>query len=71
MSRLFKLGLPLFFALVTFHSGIAQNGKFGYVNSALILSELPEVKQADANLEALQKLALIHEGHRQDRHREV
>ena len=55
MSGLFKLGLPLFFALVAFHSGIAQNGKFGYVNSAVILSEMPEVKQADANLEALQK----------------
>ncbi|MCR9054279.1 MAG: OmpH family outer membrane protein, partial [bacterium] len=29
--------------------------KFGYVNSAAILAEMPEVKQADANLEALQK----------------
>jgi len=29
--------------------------KFGYVNSAALLSELPEVKQADANLEGLQK----------------
>lgn len=29
--------------------------KFGYLNSAALLAELPEVKQADANLESLQK----------------
>lgn len=29
--------------------------KFGYVNSAEILAALPDVKQADSNLEALQK----------------
>ncbi len=34
---------------------VSQAQKFGYVNSAGILSEMPEVKQADANLEALQK----------------
>ena len=34
---------------------ITKAQKFGYVNSAEILSEMPEVKQADANLEALQK----------------
>jgi outer membrane protein len=32
-----------------------QAQKFGYLNSAAILAEMPEVKQADANLEALQK----------------
>lgn len=32
-----------------------QAQKFGYLNSAEILAEMPEVKQADANLEALQK----------------
>ncbi|MEL7123567.1 MAG: OmpH family outer membrane protein, partial [Bacteroidota bacterium] len=32
----------------------AQAQKFGYVNSAKILSELPSVKQAESNLEALQ-----------------
>lgn len=32
-----------------------QAQKFGYVNSTALLSELPEVKQAEANLEALQK----------------
>lgn len=29
--------------------------KFGYINSQALLAEMPEVKQADANLEALQK----------------
>ena len=33
---------------------LAQAQKFGYVNSTAILSEMPKVKQADANLEALQ-----------------
>ncbi|HMQ46380.1 MAG TPA: OmpH family outer membrane protein [Saprospiraceae bacterium] len=32
-----------------------QAQKFGYVNSAAILAEMPEIKQAEANLEALQK----------------
>lgn len=32
----------------------ALSQKFGYLNSQLLLSELPEVKQADANLQALQ-----------------
>lgn len=31
-----------------------QAQKFGYVNSAAILADMAEVKQADANLEALQ-----------------
>ncbi|MGA1543284.1 MAG: OmpH family outer membrane protein [Saprospiraceae bacterium] len=34
---------------------IGQEVKFGFLNSALILAEMPEVKQADANLEALEK----------------
>ena len=29
--------------------------KFGYLNSQAILAELPEVKQSEAELEALQK----------------
>lgn len=32
-----------------------QAQKFGYVNSQEILASMPDVKQADANLEALQK----------------
>jgi outer membrane protein len=39
----------------------AQAQKFGYVNTALLLSELPEVKSADAQLEAYQK-QLVAEG---------
>jgi outer membrane protein len=34
---------------------LVQAQKFGFVNSAAILAEMPEVKQADANLEALQQ----------------
>lgn len=34
---------------------MGQAQKFGYVNSATILTEMPEVKQAEANLEAMQK----------------
>ncbi|MBK7873060.1 MAG: OmpH family outer membrane protein [Saprospiraceae bacterium] len=33
----------------------AQAQKFGYINSNAILAEMPQVKQADATLEALQK----------------
>lgn len=33
----------------------AQAQKFGYINSASIMEEMAEVKQADATLEALQK----------------
>ena len=33
----------------------ASAQKIGYINSAAILAEMPEVKQADSNLEALQK----------------
>lgn len=42
-------------ALLAATAGTLQAQKFGYVNSAAILAEMPEVKQADANLEALQK----------------
>ena len=53
MRRILKIScfLVFFFAMTT--AAVAQ--KFGYVNSTAILSELPDVKQADANLEALQK----------------
>ncbi len=52
MSKL-KISLMLAIALVFTASVQAQ--KFGFVDSAGILEDLPEVKQADANLEALQK----------------
>ena len=42
----------MFFAVVTTQ---LQAQKFGYVRSAEILENFPEVKQAEANLEALQK----------------
>lgn len=53
MSKILKIG-TLILALVAMVTAV-QAQKFGYVNSAAILAEMPEVKQADANLEALQK----------------
>ena len=53
MRKFVKLSILFvaFFAL----TNAVQAQKFGYVSSAAILAELPKVKQADANLEALQK----------------
>jgi|APTNR8051073442_1049403.scaffolds.fasta_scaffold08694_3 outer membrane protein len=52
MRNVLKLALLL--VLLTGASNLAQAQKFGYLNSAAILTEMPEVKQAEANLEALQ-----------------
>ena len=41
--------------LICMMSFSAQAQKFGYVNSTLILSELPAIKSADSELEAYQK----------------
>ncbi len=38
--------------LMVFATAFVNAQKLGYVNSQAILSELPEVKQAEANLEA-------------------
>ena len=53
MKNLFKITCLV--ALFAATAGSLQAQQFGYVNSAAILAEMPEVKQADANLEALQK----------------
>lgn len=53
MKNFLKIS-ALFIAMVC-SVGVIQAQKFGYVNSAAILAEMPKVKQADANLEALQK----------------
>ena len=53
MKNLIKIG-GFFFAMLLMVNTI-QAQKFGYVNSSAILAELPQVKQADAELEALQK----------------
>lgn len=46
----------LFFVCALMISTLSLNAqKFGYVNSALLLSELPEVKAADSELETYQK----------------
>lgn len=44
----------LVFAITVCLAFTAQAQKFGYVNSQAILMELPDVKRADAKLEALQ-----------------
>lgn len=54
MKKLVKISF-LLVAMITMATTAMEAQKFGYVNSALILSEMPEVKQADANLETLQK----------------
>ena len=44
----------LLIGLLAMVAGV-QAQKFGYLNSAAVLSEMPEIKQADSSLEALQK----------------
>ncbi|MCB0578175.1 MAG: OmpH family outer membrane protein [Phaeodactylibacter sp.] len=53
MKRIVKISCLLILALGVGNAVQAQ--KFGYVNSTAILAEMPEVKQMEANLEALQK----------------
>lgn len=52
MKNVLKAGSLLVFLMLIGISVQAQ--KYGYVNSALILSELPEVKQMRSNLESFQ-----------------
>lgn len=52
MKNVLQLALSLVLVVSSFQLTHAQ--KFGYLNSAAILVEMPEVKQAEANLEALQ-----------------
>lgn len=53
MKRILKIS-SLFIVLFCV-AGTVQAQKFGYVNSAALLAEMPEVKQFESNLEALQK----------------
>jgi outer membrane protein len=50
-----SLKLFLVLALCSVLGFSAQAQKFGYLSSAAILQEMPEVKQAEADLEVLQK----------------
>ncbi|MBK8954244.1 MAG: OmpH family outer membrane protein [Saprospiraceae bacterium] len=50
MNKIFSILLFLIATLI----GTTHAQKFGYLNSQLLMSELPEVKQADATLQALQ-----------------
>jgi outer membrane protein len=49
------LQISIFVLLFVVGSTGIHAQKFGYLNSAALLAEMPEVKQANANLEALQK----------------
>lgn len=42
-------------SVLVFSALTLQAQKFGYLNSATLLQEMPEVKEAEANLETLQK----------------
>ena len=53
MKKILKVTIAA--AILFSLSFTAQAQKFGYVNSAEILQSMPAVKQAEANLEALQK----------------
>ncbi len=54
MKKLYYHSLLLLVVLfISLQTAQAQN--FGYANSSQILSEMPEVKQAEAKLETLQK----------------
>ncbi len=54
MRNMIQTGVLLVFLLLA-ASTTTQAQKFGYVNSQKILAELPELKAAEADLEALQK----------------
>ncbi len=44
--------------LMSATGGVLAQQKIGYLNTALIMSEMPEVRQADQNLDALRKQLL-------------
>ncbi len=50
-----KIKYTLILALAVMLSGQVFGQKFGFLNSASIMQEMPEVKEAEANLEVLQK----------------
>ena len=52
MKNIFKLGGILLFLAFIVNTSYAQ--KFGYLNSALIVSLMPEMKQAESTLEVTQ-----------------
>lgn len=50
-----KLLFAFAITLLTTSVAISQAAKFGYVNSQELLAEMPEIKQADAELDTYQK----------------
>lgn len=53
MKKTVQIALTIVFGLFLTLNVSAQ--KFGYLNSAALLAEMPKVKEAEANLETLQK----------------
>ena len=53
MKKFFQLAFVALLFVAATTTATAQ--KFGYVNSAEILAEMPEMKAAESNMEALQK----------------
>ncbi len=54
MNKMLKLAALALFLTVGMATSLTAQ-KFGYVNSTAILAELPAVRAAEADLEALQK----------------
>lgn len=54
MKKIIVCGVVLLFALVFVQKDLEAQ-KFGYINSAALLAEMPEVKQADVQLATLRK----------------
>ncbi len=54
MKKVIFLSIIAMLTLVSTTTISAQTAKFGYTNSAALLSQLPEVKSADANIQAFQ-----------------
>ena len=52
MKKIIKISMMLI-AFVMINMGAIQAQKYGYVSSEALLLQLPEVKQADANLQAM------------------
>lgn len=50
-----KLKFITVLAIALFTGSVLNAQKFGYINSAAILAEMPDVKEAESNLETLQK----------------
>jgi len=58
MSKYFLFACLSLGLLISTSSVLSAQQKIGYLNSAMLMSEMPEVRQADQNLDALRKQLL-------------